>query len=582
MAVQLNELTVDEGFLTQFHLGHLLGQWESTDIHLLCLHFRKHAEVVADENERNLCLLLWAVTSFLFKPQNANKPYGPMSVMRGTRSPIPADFSDQQLAMFLELAQTLEVASLRARLADAIWVEKRKLLRPQLRQAGDIALASFLTLANEGLDAGNIHDFWEAFERATRLASQLKADVQEKLVTLCRAAIPMMIEQDAPGLLAPLLMIAKDWQLISNADVRAYAEESATRCEGRQNWHAAADMLYLAASTCSDNEREQANVLKFRAAEVFERATEFVAGRGATVVAAHFQARALELFRRVGGAAERREQCHQKLLEYQLSIRHEMQSHSNSVDVGDIMDATEKAISGKEFLDAILILVCLLHPPSINSLVEHQNELIKQNPLSTMFGGSLIDRDGKTIAKFDPVDGAADDLNARGMRYRVVQQANLLQQIHAQAMLQPAMQVISAEHSIRAERFYALMVNSSFVPEGREHVFCIAFERMFENRLMEAVHLLLPQFENSIRHILRERGVITVKAKNDMTQEDLNLNEMIFGNVGRELEKVLGNDLIFDLQSILVDRFGPNLRNAIAHGKAVVGEMYSHHALYFC
>lgn len=576
----LRELAVDGGFAATFELDALIETWDAADLRALQSHFHAHAAASGDGNERNLCTLLAAVATFHFRSDNATEPYGPMSVMDGRRSAIPADFSDQQLALFLDLADRTRRLDLRARLADTVWVEKRKALRPLLRRSGELALNSFLALAAQELDAGRLHEFWKAFERTTRLAVQLKSGTPEQLVSLCTRAVPMMSEQNKPGLLHRLLKLAQDWELMSGADIRETALASAEKCDGDRNWHAAVEMTLFAGTTHDKGEKAQADALRLRAAGIFERAAESVAA-GSALLAAHFMERAIEIYRRVAGTKDQRERCHRRLLEFQKAINGEMSSHSHPIDLRELIEAARQAVSGKDFFDALWELFTCARSPSVAELRQSVLENAQEFPLSQMFSGTVLDRDGKPVSRFSGVDEDGDDAQS-GIRHKMIELANLQHRICAQGSLRPAIQVIAAEHQIMAHRFETLIVHSPFVPEGREHVFCVAFQRMFEGKLMEAIHLLLPQVENAIRHILKQHGVVTSKVKQDMTQEDLNLNEMLFGSTGAETEKIFGADLLFDLQSILIDRFGPNLRNTIAHGKAELGDMYSDNALYFC
>jgi hypothetical protein len=48
----------------------------------------------------------------------------------------------------------------------------------------------------------------------------------------------------------------------------------------------------------------------------------------------------------------------------------------------------------------------------------------------------------------------------------------------------------------------------------------------------------------------------------------------------KETEEVFGQDVLFDLRGILIERFGHNLRNELAHGLVPAGDFYSPSAVY--
>jgi Domain of unknown function (DUF4209) len=76
-------------------------------------------------------------------------------------------------------------------------------------------------------------------------------------------------------------------------------------------------------------------------------------------------------------------------------------------------------------------------------------------------------------------------------------------------------------------------------------------------------HLLIPQFEHSIRYILAQRGVITSSIDQDGIQKEYNLNRTLYM---AEIKDAFGSDVVFHLQRILVEPLGANLRNRMAHG----------------
>jgi hypothetical protein len=66
-----------------------------------------------------------------------------------------------------------------------------------------------------------------------------------------------------------------------------------------------------------------------------------------------------------------------------------------------------------------------------------------------------------------------------------------------------------------------------------------------------------------MRFILSKKGVLTSSIDSNGVQNERNLNDTLYTS---EIEEVFGNDIIFDLQGLLVERFGANLRHKMAHG----------------
>ena len=82
-----------------------------------------------------------------------------------------------------------------------------------------------------------------------------------------------------------------------------------------------------------------------------------------------------------------------------------------------------------------------------------------------------------------------------------------------------------------------------------------------------STHLLIPQIEDSIRYLMEQRGYIASGLNDRGIQSEHNINYLI-EKKKPELIEILGKDIFFDLQVLLVhiNGFGTNLRNRMAHG----------------
>jgi hypothetical protein len=99
-----------------------------------------------------------------------------------------------------------------------------------------------------------------------------------------------------------------------------------------------------------------------------------------------------------------------------------------------------------------------------------------------------------------------------------------------------------------------------------------------EGDFVSAAHLLNPQLENTIRYVLSHRGVITSSINTEGIQEEFNLNRLL--SLEQTIE-TFGVDTVFDLQGLLVERWGANLRNKVAHGLMSHAAFYSVDTVYF-
>jgi hypothetical protein len=146
-----------------------------------------------------------------------------------------------------------------------------------------------------------------------------------------------------------------------------------------------------------------------------------------------------------------------------------------------------------------------------------------------------------------------------------------------QFLIEPARQQLIAEHVARPVDLLFLVQDNPFIPVGREGLFLRGLHAGLHGDIVLALHLLLPQVENSIREILAMQGVITSKLESDATQDERDLGWVL---TRPEMAKIFGESMAFDLRGLLVERFGLNLRNAIAHGLLAESQMITPGAIY--
>ena len=116
------------------------------------------------------------------------------------------------------------------------------------------------------------------------------------------------------------------------------------------------------------------------------------------------------------------------------------------------------------------------------------------------------------------------------------------------------------------------VVRTSF--RNHEHVFAIGAARFIGGDELEAAHLILPQLENSLRHILSLEGVETNRINQDGTQEEAMLSR-ILENFREPLLRLMPAALVQEIELLFNFRGGPSIRHEMAHGKMSDGEFWN-------
>ncbi len=217
-------------------------------------------------------------------------------------------------------------------------------------------------------------------------------------------------------------------------------------------------------------------------------------------------------------------------------------------------------VEGKDKVEALFAMTHfpLLTQADVEAMVKEEQETFV---LSRYFGLAQLDERGRTTARAD-----GDDIWARAC-----QRAIMLYELRAQCHVGPLLWKVGMDHAVDLADFMSIAQGSIFVPDGREPQYARGLYEGFKGDFALALHLLIPQVENSIRLILRSVAASDEQLRSEHADvladpEQPFLTKSLYNPWASELARVLGEDVVFALRVLLVERFGANLRNCILHG----------------
>ncbi len=329
-----------------------------------------------------------------------------------------------------------------------------------------------------------------------------------------------------------------------------------------------------------EGDAEKSREAKLAAAETYVKEGEDALQRPSSghSVAAHFLQGAIEALKKIENTRDERQEIYQKMLEYQKKSISEMGTHPYSIDVSEIADKAIEMVKGKSLFEALMNLAFSSPSPKVDRLRTRVQEAVRTHPMSHIFSASLLDKEGKVVGR-RPGISSREEASEEAIRSEMFRMAASDQVVHAQAVVQNAIYQINLEHNVRFDDLLPVVSNNPFVPPGREYIFARGLHSGLTGDLLLMAHLLIPQLENSLRHLLSQRGVIVSGLDDQQIQENYTLNAILY-RYKDELTDILGDDALFDLQGLLVERFGSNLRNLLAHGLLDQNEFFSWHILY--
>jgi hypothetical protein len=244
------------------------------------------------------------------------------------------------------------------------------------------------------------------------------------------------------------------------------------------------------------------------------------------------------------------------------------------MDIGDLVSYSERAVSGKDLIEALVTLTTLIVPTDPEKIREQTLAIQGKSISSNLFPMTLFDNQGKTIKHVPYLSSEDPKEREVALRFHIIQSTNQRQYLNAHGLIEPARRVIMREHRCGEPELLGLVRHSPFVPGGRERMWARGLAAGFAGDFSLSTHLLLPQIEHGLRELVRAQGVDVARFDKFGQQEDWNLSQLLLDeSCGRpHCERILGEALAFDLQALLVEPVGFNLRNRVAHGLVEEGE----------
>jgi len=164
--------------------------------------------------------------------------------------------------------------------------------------------------------------------------------------------------------------------------------------------------------------------------------------------------KAIEALRRIGKTKERVEELHKMLVEYQHKAVAEMRSSVFTSDINfmEVMEKAREEVKGKSQLDALLKLAVMGVSPKVDTLREQVQESTRQHLFRNFVPEYRVNEMGKVTARKPSMISSILSNDSQKIeevtRAEMFKLSRLYQQIHAQAVVEPARDQINLEHNV--------------------------------------------------------------------------------------------------------------------------------------
>lgn len=551
--------------------------------------FRDKAKELEDggltELARAARALQW-LAALQMRLDNTRQPFHGLRPMPGFQFPGPDDFGEPLLAIFAEMTRGANDPEFKARLADVCWsTEKRR--DPSL---ATLAIEAYLASADNlcravaGEKEIDRCRRWDAatvrLKRALRLATMTRHALLDKVKVGFEGVFKESLAE------APLLSLGSlltSYQNDFEEDAAWFiqiASQCATRAETEKQWNQLRHFQRLKANWQKKSGlNEQAVTTEEQRAESYLRdADENPTSHGK----AHLVGKAIKAYRETSPKSPRIEALKKLMGDYQRQGVAEMQTTTYSLGGGIDPLLAAKHVADHSFAEALKLLATLTPPLKEESIHKAVLERCK-SPWFALFSQDLIDWDGRVIAKRGSVMSEDPQVRDHAIRAEMFRTALDAQKALVCGFIEPARLQLLSEHNAALHDFYHLLVDSPFIPPGRELFFVRGLFEGLNGDFLLAAPLLIPQLEYALRFHLEQRGVDVTTLKQGV-QELMDINKLfmseLVGGCRQKLLEMLGADQVFELEGLLIRRYGANLRNSFAHGLFWPDQFYDTSVLY--
>lgn len=532
--------------------------------------------------EGRACRLLFELCGIALRPLDRGAVWGPSVTINGEgRSAIPEDFAQAQWAVIAQLAPTVRNPGLQARLADLVWSCDRR-----ARSMADLAVDAYCEMVEGQLD-GRFDPYlkcdsrvdFDAINYSLRALQVSTATQKGKWPSERPKALAIKLYEFAKAdcdfvVFTEAARVALRFGLLDPATVGADAElvGASPVPEGRDMavqsvWQFAAE-AYRHAKQPDAERRCGLRAVDFTLARA--------RGASSAFVGSHFLRAAIAELRRIPDTQELRAALERELRDRQREAVGEFKGPWRTIDLTEIANAHIEAHRPLDLSDALLHFAFLDQVVAPEKAKQEALKDLNDHPLGSLFGSQHQDGEGKVVAHHP--GGKLGEPTDVAVSAKMQEHARRRRAIVSAGAIQPVRQLMGEKFSITEQDFWPIVDQSPFVPPDHAALFALGFARFFQGDLMSATHLLLPQLEPSLRHVLRNAGEEPSMMQADLTQEDRSLSSMLEHD-GAALEAVFGSALLLAVEQVF-NLKPPGLRHAMAHGQVSAAECFGDEVAY--
>lgn len=488
--------------------------------------------------------------------------FAPMVEMGGRAYPQVTMFPSESLLAFKEELDRSQNPIHRARYADFIWDQRNRYPGPKgvPLEAAKIALDAYLQLARQYRDNQWDDQLADALDRAAELALSTRdagriAHCKEECFRLAEEMVALQRHPPVRWAIDVLETLQSFKRRLSAQDhehIVSLAEAGASFYAAEGDYHIQRSFLaLLPESHRALGGTDEAGKALARRAEAFVAEADQAPSALAKL---HFLGEALDAYQQIGDS-EKVDELKRRLAEAGLDATSEMKTVSVEFRIPTaVAEAWVNQLLAFDLDEALGVLAATRRfIPKLEQIRTHAARQREQFPLLHLVSRRTLDSAGRIVQK-----ARSDD------EHVAASEADLYKLALATGDWEMglAFDRLESEKGLTAETFTRYLRSRPIFEPATLEVVAIGVERYFADDQVSALHVLVPQLEDTFRDILGKLGLSRTSAQQGLTREKP-LDVVL---ATPELRADLGEDLCSFLEQFLLRPESENLRHRTAHG----------------
>jgi hypothetical protein len=544
-----------------------------------CFDYRQELLKIKDQLEgetKELIQLVIDVLSYHMNLNNPQKPFEPYAIFEGKRTAALEDLTHVEITFLNDIYSKVSDSEFKARIADVIWT------RDKQYKLGIEAIDLYLLAGNKLENWNHWTDYYERIKRALQLALLLGKN-NGKLVEVneyIKTSIYNINGEDPLYLTGSLISLLLDQKDVEVENFLEIIEKKIGRNLDLHEFTQARYYIKIKAQCYKKLglRQETEDTIK-RIADSYEEEVKKLEENSSdnSILIIKLLEDAIKIYRTLPSMTQQIERLLKKLDFYKKEMSGNLKEFSHQVDITSIVKEIENLFKGINKIDCIFKLAYIQKINTMESLKDRVQNLYSNSPLAFLVSTDLVDSNGKRIISMPDLNSDNEEDKEKALEAYMLKEAANNHAFTGSVVIGNALRTIREEHKISKEDLEKIVEDNLFIPQGRETIYRDGLFEGFQGNYLNAIHILIPQLENSFREFARMCGDLVTTFENDGKEQVKSLNSIF------ELPKFIDaydQDLLFDLRSLLTEKYGSNMRNKIAHGLLSYDEASSSIAVY--